>query len=252
MSDDPLNAEIRNTKSPIVGATGTTPTNAVPTGGTRLFRDLYKVPTSETPEGKERLRYYYEALGEFIDMFARVESAMTSTLWAYAKTEPKYAKVLFSGVKIELGMTHIKQLAEVANAAEELKTDLVDVFQQLGIINGVRNDVLHYGANSIAEGTGIVSNAQKAKGEPRVFPISPAALYEMTEDLKKIAIHLRYRHLGQPAPLGDFGKKTLDKVLLRPWQYKYPGPPKGQTNTEASRHPKARGPRPPHQLQSFP
>jgi hypothetical protein len=229
------------------GATNSAPTNSGPINHKMQFRDLYKVPASETPEGKERLRYYYEALGEFIDMFARVESAMTSTLWTYAKTEPKIAKVLFAGVKIELGMTHVKQLAEVADAAADLKADLIDVFQQLGIINGVRNAILHYGANSIAEGAGIVSDAQKAKGEPREFPISPQDLHEMTEDLKKIAIHLRYRHLGQPAPLGDFGKKTLDKVLLRPWQYKYPGPPKAPSKKQTNQHPQARGPKSPRQ-----
>lgn len=52
-------------------ATNAGPTNHPP----RRFADFYKVTAAETEEGKERLRAYYEALGRFVDMFARIETA---------------------------------------------------------------------------------------------------------------------------------------------------------------------------------
>lgn len=186
---------------------------------------FYTVPRSDTKIGKERLRSYYEALGRFIDMFSQVETAITLTLRLYAKTSTEIAKVLFSGVKIELGSTHIKQLAAATNVAQKDQDDLSDVLQQLGIINGVRNGIIHFGASAIAEGKGVVSNALKAKTEPVVFPISPEALEEMTADLKKIAYHLNYNHLKRDQPKGAFGIDHLSTVLRSPWLYKYPSPP---------------------------
>ena len=137
---------------------------------------LYIVPASETPEGKERLRAYYEALGRFVDFFSRVETAVTLMLRLYAKTSPEIAKVVFAGARIETGSTYIKQLAEATKVAKEQRDDLENVLQQLGIINGARNLILHYGATYVAEGRGTVSDVLKARDEPTVFPISPTVL----------------------------------------------------------------------------
>jgi hypothetical protein len=221
------------------------PYSRVPFSGMFPFR--YVVPASETPEGKERLQAYYEALGRFIDMFARVETAVALTLWAYAKVKPEIAKIVFAGARIELGSAYIKQLAEATGADHEACEDLGNVLQQLGIINGVRNAVLHYGAESVAEGRAGVSNAWKAKGEPTIFPISPTALDDMTADLRKIATHLNYKHLARPTPRGELGAETLESVLQAPWQYKHPVPPKAQTKEVRSRAPRKRGPKPPRQ-----
>jgi hypothetical protein len=209
---------------------GMGPLGAAPMGAAPYRSPFnYTVPASETKEGQERLRAYYEALGRFIDIFTRVETAITLTLWAYAKTKPNIAKVIFAGTKIDVGSSYIKQLAEMTGASQDARNDLNNVLQQLGIINGVRNSILHYGAGSVAEGNAIVSNELKAKGNPIVFPISPTALNHMALDLRKITIHLYYRHLGRPQPLGILGRATLDDVLHSPWLYKYPSPPKRQS-----------------------
>lgn len=225
----------------------TAPLNTTPLNSPNRSRFNYTVPAAETKEGKERLRAYYEALGRFVDMFARVETAITLTLWAYAKTKPEIAKVIFAGAKIEIGSTYIKQLSEASGAPQEARDDLLDVLQQVGIINGVRNNVLHYGAVSVAEGNAIVSNALKAKGEPTEFPISPAALDSMTVDLRKITFHLNYRHLGRPTPRSAYGQALLDSVFRAPWRYKHPAPPKARTKAAAHRKPRKRGPKPSRQ-----
>jgi hypothetical protein len=125
--------------------------------------EKYNIPVSETPEGKERLRAYYEALGRFVDIFARVETAVTLTLWRYAKTSPEIAKIIFAGAKIELGSTYIKQLAEATGASQEARDGLTNVLQQLGIINGVRNAVLHYAEGCDAAG-GALANTGAQSG----------------------------------------------------------------------------------------
>src|SRR3954470_13597851 len=76
---------------------------------------FYKVPASETSEGKERIRAYYESLGRFVDKFARVEAAVAHTLWVYAQSPAKIAKVIFAGTRVEGGSTYIKQIADSAD-----------------------------------------------------------------------------------------------------------------------------------------
>jgi adenylosuccinate lyase len=110
------------------------------------------VPLSETKEGKKRLQEYYEALGRFTDMFSQVETAIALTLWYYAKLTKDIAIIIFAGARIEVSSSYIKQLAKVTGAKAELQHDLEYILQQLGIINGARNDIVHFGATSVAEG----------------------------------------------------------------------------------------------------
>lgn len=199
-------------------------------------RLIYRVPAAHTKEGKERLRTYYEALGRFVDKFSRVEAAMTLTLWHYAKTPPEVSKVIFTSDKVDSCITKIKQIAKVSNVDSALQGDLEDIFQQLGIINGVRNDVLHYGAEFVAEGNAIVSDALKAKGEPYVFPISPTALDQMTTDLDKIIAHLKTLHLGD-----SHAYTILGNPMHSAWRYKHPVPPRTPTKKAADRPGPKRG-----------
>jgi hypothetical protein len=62
---------------------------------------MYTVKASDTEDGKKRLQEYYSSLGRFIDMFAQVETALTFTLWHYAKTPPDIAKIIFSGDRVD-------------------------------------------------------------------------------------------------------------------------------------------------------
>lgn len=217
--------------------------------------DWYTIPASETKEGQERLRSYYEALGRFVDMFAQVETAITLTLRHYAKTSTEVAKVILVGSKIDGSAKFIKQLAYATGVSQELRDDLEDVIQQLGIINGVRNDILHYGANFVAEGQGKVSNALKAKGDPSSFPITPKALYLMTADLNKIAFHLNYKHLNQDRPQRRLNALRLDveDVLRSSWLYKHPPQTNKRPTKDSDRRARKRDPkrpRPPRSSQT--
>jgi len=181
----------------------------------------YTIPASETEEGKARIRAYYEALGRFVDTYSEVETAIHVTLRHYADTPPEIANIAFASVKADTGMTFIKQIAKATGCQKEVLDDLEDIFNQLGIINGVRNHILHYGASMVAEGKGYVSNAMRAKGQPTEFPMSPDLLDDMWHDLQRILARLYYDHLGRPGPRDEEGLKIPDPHQHAPWKYKY-------------------------------
>jgi|SRR5579872_4754387 len=210
-------------------------------------RSFYNVQASETPDGKERVRAYYEALGKFVDMFAQAEDAIARTLWHYAQTKSDIAKIIFSGVRANTSAKLAKQLAEATGVDAQTRKKLEHTLQQLGIIGGARDNILHYGATLIAEGRGRVSNALRAKGEPQEFPISPTILNEMTDDLLKIIFRLNYEHLGRPKPRGALGQTRLDELLRAPWQYKHPSQPKAHKAAKVRKPSQKRDQEPPRQ-----
>jgi len=225
--------------------TGNKPPPEEPRGSKRI--SFYAVSASETKEGRDNESSYYESLGRFVQMFAEAEAVVAQTLWAYAGTKPEVSKIIFAGTQTDHAATYIKTIAKAVNASADHQADLEDVFQQFGVIRGARNDILHYGATGIAEGRAMVSNAWKAKAEPTVFPISALALSDMTEDCRKIILHLGYGHLGRPLPKSDAGKILLVNVLKGPWRYKHPTRPPSKTKKWKSAHAHKGDPKPPRQ-----
>lgn len=219
-------------------------------GGSRALWLQYQVPASETKEGIERERAYYEALGRFVQIFAEAEKLVWQTLVHYAGISHEVAKIVLTAGKIDQCATHIKQIAAAINAPKEKRDDLELVLQQLGIINGVRDAILHYGATAIAEGRGKVSDAWKAKSEPKEFPISDTALAEMADDARHIIAHLAYHHLGRPWPRAAQNISFLEQVLQRPWRYKHPSRPITRTKKVEAAPVRERRPKPPRQPQS--
>lgn len=215
-------------------------------GGSRTAWLEYQVPASQTKDGIERERAYYEALGRFVQRFAEVEKLVWQTLVHYVGTSSEVAKIVLTAGKVDQCATYIKQVAAAINAPKEKRDDLEFVLQQLGILNGRRDAILHYGATEIAEGRGTVSNAWKTKAQPKEFPISDAALTEMTDDIRKIIAHLTYHHLGPPRVSDAF----LAQVLLLPWRYKYPSERNSRTKKQEARPVRKRNPKLPRQPQS--
>jgi hypothetical protein len=199
----------------------------------RGFRTIPQ-PASQTDEGRERLRVYWLTLGEFIDNFAKVETATHLALRWYTRTQTVVAKAVFSGVRADAAVEYLRRLAEAAfiNASEW--TELEPVLNQLRAINAMRNRILHEGAEAIAEGRGFTTNALRALTEQRItaFPISPEILAAMTRDLRKIFIHLAVRHSGRVL---RGAHPELDEILRASWQYKPPQPLRNRRPCNGSR-----------------
>jgi hypothetical protein len=216
----------------------------------RRIRSFDKIEELLSEKGKERTWAYYKSLGRFVAIFAIVEANLSSTLWFYAKTKPEIAKILFSGVRVDVGSTYIKQLAKVTKVKKKHHDELNDVLQQLAAINKVRNVILHHGTKKIASGRGIASDAFRAKGAPTSFRISSEVLDEMTEDLIKIIVHLRHCHLGVSFPRKKSYRSLLEAALQSPWRYKRPSQMKSLPKRAAKKMPKGHVPEPPPPPQS--
>lgn len=89
---------------------------------------------------------YMFALGNFISMFSALEAKLQAALWKFAGVTPPGAQAVFSGVRVNGAMQFINRLADAQNWDKARKDELQFMFAQLGIINRLRNDLLHYGA----------------------------------------------------------------------------------------------------------
>jgi hypothetical protein len=180
----------------------------------------YAVPASETEIGKIRIKEYYEALGMFMDDFSRVEISIQLSLWHYAKLSHSIARAILSGSHLDNTMSFMRRLADVGAISQEKWEKLEPLLDRLGLISKSRNRILHYGAQSVAEGRGMVTNAVKALTEDHIthFPISPIILGDMSFDLKKVMLHLLVDHMGRPSLRARHA--SLEAIALAPWRYK--------------------------------
>jgi hypothetical protein len=171
----------------------------------------------------ERRQKHYEAFGQFIEAFAIVETAMALTLWKYAGVSHRVARAVFSGVRAKEAGDFIKRILEARKAPQAKRNRLKYILDQLGEINSARNDIVHYGIQSVWEGNAVVTNALKAATKSKVthFSASAEILDNMTADLRKITMHLNYEWLEKPRPAQDSLRMGLDnRVLQAPWKYR--------------------------------
>ena len=159
---------------------------------------------------------YYLALGYFMQTFAVVEATMQVILWkASGIPDMKTATALLSGVKIDSAMSLIRRVRETKKLAEHM--GLEHAFQQLGVINSARNDIVHFGATFL-EGIGpTISNFRAAHIQERIrgFIVSPRILVDMTADLTTIT-----NRLLEIAQNYD-DNPCCDGAVLDAWLYKH-------------------------------
>jgi hypothetical protein len=184
--------------------------------------NIDRMPATETKEGKKRLRRYDASLGAFVRAFAKVESGMHRALRWHAKTDADTARAVFSGVRAMEASGYLRRLAHVGRIEPGEWTRLEPLLVQLKAINDVRNVLLHYGADNIAEGEGIASDARTAllPERARSFPISAEIIERMATDLNVIYSALLLRHVEYPALPSKRMAGWLDRTLRKPWRYK--------------------------------
>jgi hypothetical protein len=192
------------------------------------------VPAHKTKEGRKRLRQYNAALGSFVQSFARVEHGMHRALRWYAKVDVETARAVFSGVRAMEASGYLRRLADIGGIEASEWARLNPLLAQLKAINDVRNILLHYGAENIAEGEGIATDIRTAllPERARAFPVSATILWNMSTDLSVIYTALLLRHVGHPAQPSDRLTRWLERTLRKPWQYKPPLPPKKGSRSE--------------------
>jgi len=90
---------------------------------------------------------YYLALGRFVSAFSDAEATLLDVLWLSAKMRAPYAQAVLSGVRTEAAIGYINRIAEAKRWSEKKKANWQRLFTQLGLINKLRNDILHYGVS---------------------------------------------------------------------------------------------------------
>lgn len=133
---------------------------------------------------------YFIALGRFVDQFSYVETALHRYLIRITELKPKVANALVSGAKLKSAMDFIRRIHEAQS--KEPDPAYQQIVHQLGLINSIRDAVVHYGSQYQHKNKRYASNVRSAHIEKkeRYFPISDEILDTMSHDLSVIELHL--------------------------------------------------------------
>jgi hypothetical protein len=125
---------------------------------------------------------------------------------------------------------------------------------QLALINGVRNDLVHFGATFDGRAIGKISTARMAHIPERIreIEISPDILFAMSFDISKIILVLSVTSHADDE-LGDqhdHYREAVESVMLRAWRYTPSSqasnrrkPPDTRSKPKHPRKPSPRSPR---------
>jgi hypothetical protein len=166
-------------------------------------------------------RRYWLALGRFIDAYSTIELALNLSLRHYARVPEPVAQAIFFNTRIDNAIQLLNRLIEMGEISDPAKTDLKYLFAQLSIINRVRNDIIHYGANFDNAAVAIVSTSVFVHKENRIreTPISPQLLEDLIYDLGKIHAHFIANHVGLQDSDGVHHPEQ-EALLKASWRYK--------------------------------
>jgi hypothetical protein len=170
---------------------------------------------------QQHIQDYWAALGKFVSTFSLVEVNMQLALWTFAGMSKTMARALLSGsTRIDAAMNLISKLAEAQQWEAARQTELSYLFTQLGIINKVRNDLLHYGARSQGSGEWLVTSELLAttKNQIRTTKITIPILEEMTRDIT--IINLRLTLLAWGDQMDKAARYLFEQSKLGAWHYK--------------------------------
>jgi hypothetical protein len=175
---------------------------------------------------------FWQALGHFVADFAHAEALTQLLLWKVAGLEMPLAQAVLSGVRVDQAMGLINRAMDALGRGDD-KLALERYFNQFGLLNRVRNDILHYGPVLSEKDVATVSNALAAHLPSRVreTKLSISDLEQMSFDLRVIGYVLaQISLLDVPIPEAC--------SLLRSWRYKQPpqaAPPSTSRKTPTKR-----------------
>jgi hypothetical protein len=187
---------------------------------------------------------YHKTLGEFVSKFSEVEANLISALWHFAGVQRPIAQAVLTGTKVEGAISFINRVADAKHWRKSRRASFKEFSDQFGLINKLRNDILHNGSNWTASQTWTVTNRffAHAPSKIRTYPVSADLLKRAKSDLELIETKLilfTWGYAMKPKTKRDFKESAL-----HPWQYKPPlGFESGQTNQKTphkqSNRPKA-------------
>lgn len=170
------------------------------------------------------LKPYWQALGQFISGFSLLEVNMQLALWTFAHLSKPMARALLAGsTRIDAAMTLISKVAEAEKWDAEKKTELSRLFTQLGHINKIRNDLLHFGASpDSTSDEWTVSNKTFATADDqvRITKITVQTLSDLSSDVANINSNLVLLAWGDQ--MKPATRELFENTKHFPWRYTPP------------------------------
>jgi len=166
--------------------------------------------------------HFAQALGGFAWNYSLIEYAVQSTLWKLAGVKEPLAQAIFTGIRVDGASQMISRIADAQEWPQAKRKEAKYIFDQLSLINKLRNDVLHYGAYRLGSDY-IISNRRWVHTPPRIreLRITPATLEAASEDIGQILTRLHFLDGSAknfPPEISD-GMKS---VLKASWRFKPP------------------------------
>jgi hypothetical protein len=162
-------------------------------------------------------------LGMFCLEFANTEYFLQETVRRLANLDAKMFMTLFSGLRCEGAMQHVRRLLEAANAPESQIDAYDNIFQHVHIVLEARNLILHHGVTFI-HGVGVAPLAAVAtnrrialsESRERTIPFTAEMLQQLIHDTNKANVHLsRELVLAFPPDYVLYGADV--DALQQPW-----------------------------------
>jgi hypothetical protein len=163
---------------------------------------------------EEPYHEYWFHLGRFVHSFAAAEAELLFLLRDISALTKERAGVMFSGTRSEEARNLINRFLEVTKQAEK-KTRLHRPFSQFGVIGTIRNNLVHWGAESMFSNTFVVSNASRHPIKPVFYTVSISDFINMCRDLSLIQSMFSAERKGS-----TWNDEHRDGLATIPWRYK--------------------------------
>ncbi len=167
---------------------------------------------------------FYISLGRFLHNYAMLESIMLRALIKASGVSHEVGQSIYSGTRVSAAKDFINRILDAQNN-QALKARLKPYFDQIGLINSMRDDILHYGATcDFTTGVLTVSNTQIAHipNKLREYEVSPTLLDNMTDDVGRAISGLMLEfNIVQGDPDVE---ALLQAQIASPWRYTQPQP----------------------------
>src|SRR5215831_3091526 len=157
---------------------------------------------------------HYEKLGRFVFQYARAGAYFHLAFRFYSKMPIGEARILFGGPsRISDVIDRTTRMMKLYKVKKEIIDDFKEIEQKFKQIGSMRDRILHRGWSFRADAFVVTDIATaRVTDEAEIFSIKFAEMDDMIEDLIRVWMRIRYRHIGDnqvsPPPLMD-----------TPWRY---------------------------------
>jgi hypothetical protein len=190
---------------------------------------------------------FHLALGKFVAKFSETEALLQTSLWELTGLKSPMAQSVLSGVRTDGAMQYINRIGVAEKWSKARLEAKQHVFDQLGHINKLRNNILHYGAQLEGPDTWRVSNEGFVHTPENISStvISPKTLKAAESDLDQIDMLLLDMIIAaRPRPTIPDEAEAYEDARKYAWQYKPPLQAAGRQKTRQTGLARGRQPRP--------